>query len=269
MRLWAAAAFLVLSSCATPPYDPVLPEYRIEWTTPSGERFASASGDIEFSPVSRACWTNESFRIVNVGLATGRFRLSAASAQFSYEEGPFELAPAQFIDVPVRLIANGNETSAKHELRIEPDTLAPLTFTFKFGIADASIDLPSYDFKAVLVGQEAALLAPDVNDLTGDFRKDGAEIFFRPSTVGAQFVTANYAYQANCEPGRISVRGDGVADWVQLLAPVAVSFDGTRVGGTSERLVSLDLWLDEELPFEVSQAPAGAPSVVFTAEDIP
>ncbi|HEY0883193.1 MAG TPA: hypothetical protein VGD87_16775, partial [Archangium sp.] len=219
--------------------------------------------------MARSCWTEESIRVLNVGLAKGRFALSAPSDQFSYEQGPFELQSAEFVVVPVRLYAKGNENSAQHELRIEPENLPPLTFTLKFGIADASLDLPSYDFKAVLVGQEAALLAPNVNDLTGDFRKDAAEIFFRPSTTGAQVVTADYTYQANCEPGRISIRGDGVSDWVQLLDPATVSFDDTRVGQTAERIVSLDLWLDEELPFVVRQTPAGAPSIAFTAAAVP
>jgi hypothetical protein len=269
MRLWAAAAAFLILSCG-PSSVRVFPEFRVVWTTPTGEQLSAENGNIDFAPVTQSCWSDTSIAVQNTGQARGAFRLSAPSTQFVYEQGPFELYSGESVEVPIRLSASGSASIAQHDVCLESE--GPITqqaFTLRFPIASNDLEVPHYDFKAVLIGQEASLVAPNVNDLTGDFRKDAAEIFFRPSTTGAQVVTADYTYQTNCEPGRISIRGDGVSDWVQLLDPATVSFDDTRVGQTAERIVSLDLWLDEELPFEVPQTPAGAPSIAFTAAAVP
>lgn len=271
MRLWAAAAVLLcVSSCGTPIGDPGLPEFRLEWASASGETVSSESGEVGFALVSRTCWTNDAIRIVNVGRATGRFRLSEPSEQFSYEQGPFELRPAEFVVVPIRLYAKGNENSAQHELRIEPENLAPLTFALKFGFAEASLHLPRFDFKAVVVGQEAANVAPGVGDLTGDFRKESSEMRFRPSSVGAQLVRADYTYQRNCEPGTVFIRGDGVASLVHRTTPSIFAFSDTPAGTTTERPLSLDLWTDEApMIFATETASTtSAPSTIFTIEPI-
>jgi hypothetical protein len=271
MRLWAAAALLLLS--CEPIADLQQPEFRVTRETTTGELAPSEGGTLDFGPVSRSCWTDEWIRITNVGLRRARFTLSAPSELFVYEQGPFELGPGEKRLVAIRLVAlaDGTQNSARHDLRIVPDDAPTSTHPLTFSIASLDTEVARLDFGAVLLGQQSSLVAPDVSNVSGDYRKSGSELIFTPTSIGPRAITADFTLSPHCAPARVRVEGDGIQAILVDVTPATVGFAPTPLGMTAEATVAINLFSNDELTLSVRQTASHTSSEMspFTVEPIP
>lgn len=264
VRLVAPLVVLALTAC-TPAGEPDLVMHFTDESNEAGTSRGDAS--VDFGVRSHGCWYEESLRLENLGAAPARFRLSAPSAAFQYDAGPYELSPGAMLELPLRVDLRGDlpdSSRFEHELAIE-QARPPERRSFRLQVlaAISDFDVPVRDFGAVVIGETGVLESQPLQGVTPPFFMVGGTLHFQPTEVGPQWRSASWLYRPNCRPVPAFLRGEGVRQRIERVDPASLDFGVVPVGTSIAREVTWTLWTNEAA---MVTTPAGVQDM-FSAEE--